>query len=242
MKKLIEHYSDYPTAESTDAVNKSSYIKYRVGRIRHEFWLKNRKDKNNFYIDPYDWFIINNLKPGKTCFYSSAGYYLNELIEDLTVIENKPVVKSFYPDAVICNRREEIAELFPRTFDNFVVVNNRGDHWGNGIETIKEHFNHYVKSIKPGGVIFYSFRDTQIPQWNRLKENHYDYFYCFAKDLEKTYGLNLLWHEIKFATKEKDGLGNYDMMENPDTTNGNIKFIFQLNSCSHKINLEYLNA
>lgn len=242
MKKLIEHYSDYPTVETTNGVNKSSYIKYRVGRIRHEFWLKNRKSKTNFYIDPYDWFIVNNLKPGNTCIYASAGYYLDELIENLTVIESKPVVKSFYPGAVICKHQSEIGELFPNSFDNFVVVNNRGDHWANGLQSINEYFASYVTSLKEHGLIFYSFRDTQIPGWNRLKENHYDYFYNFARDLEKTYNLNLLWHDIKFAEKVKDGLGNYDMMENPDTANGNIKFVFQLGSNTHKVNTEYLDA
>jgi hypothetical protein len=242
MKKLIEHYSDYPTLESSDAFNKHSYIKYRVGRIRHEFWLKNRKDKNNFFIDRYDWFIVNNLKKGKTCFYNSAGYYLDDLVEDLTVIESKPIVKSFYKDAVIAATHRDIPKLFPSMFDNFVVVNNRGDHWANGIESIKEYFDSYVKSVKPNGLIFYSLRDTQIPNWNRLTNNHYEYFYNFAKELEQRYNLTLIWHDIKFSNKEKDGNGNYDMHENPDPNNGNIKFIFQLGNNSHSINPEYLYA
>ena len=42
--------------------------------------------------------------------------------------------------------------------------------------------------------------------------------------------LKLLWKDIKFITKIKDGNGNYDILENPDTTNGNIKFLFQYNA------------
>ena len=37
-------------------------------------------------------------------------------------------------------------------------------------------------------------------------------------------------NDIKFAEKIKDGAGNYDIMENPDTTNGNIKFVFEYKS------------
>lgn len=238
MKKLIEHYSDYTATETA----KSSYIKYRVGVIRHEFWLKNRKNKIDFHIDPYDWFIVNNLKPGNTCIYASAGYYLDEVIDNLTVIESKPIVKTFYPSAVICKQQKEIGELFPNKFDNFVVSNSRGDHWANGLDSISEYFDSYVKSLNANGLIFYSLRDTQIPGWNRLTKNHHAYFLDFAKHLEKTYNLNLLWHDIQFAKKIKDGAGNYDMMENPDTTNGNIKFIFQLGTNSHNINTEFLNA
>ena len=40
----------------------------------------------------------------------------------------------------------------------------------------------------------------------------------------------------------KENENNYDMMENPDTANGNIKFIFQIGSNDHNINTEYLNA
>jgi len=56
-----------------------------------------------------------------------------------------------------------------------------------------------------------------------------------ALHIEKTYHLNLLWHDIKFAEKTKDGVGNYDIMENPDTTNGNIKFVFEYKSKTKNI-------
>ena len=42
----------------------------------------------------------------------------------------------------------------------------------------------------------------------------------------ETIGLTLVWHDIQFAKKEKDPVGNYDGLENPDTTNGNLKFWF----------------
>jgi len=228
MKKLIEHYSEFPIKSFSKKQSfKKQYIKYRVGRIKHELWLKNRKAFDNILVEKYDWFIINNLKPGKTCFFCSAGYYLEKLVDNLVVIENSEIVKHFYPNAFIINDRTKLSEKFNNTFDNFVVNNNRGDHWGDGIESIKNYIGEYTACLKSGGLLFYSFRDTQIPNWNRLTKDHYDYFYNFAKTLKKQYDLNLIWHDIKFAEKVKDASGNYDMLENPDTSNGNIKFVFQ---------------
>lgn len=242
MKKLIEHYSDFPFAnQKKEKLLKQQYIKYRTGRIKHELWLKNRKLTNDVFVEKYDWFIINNLKPGNTCFFCSAGYYVDKLIDNLTVVENSEIVKHFYPDAFVINDRNYLSNKFKNTFDNFVVNNNRGDHWGNGIESISEYIGNYTDCLKFGGLLFYSFRDTQIPNWNRLTENHYDYFFGFAKSLEKKYNLNLIWHDIKFAKKIKDGLGKYDMLENPDTTNGNIKLIFQYKKHDYKINEKFLN-
>ena len=81
--------------------------------------------------------------------------------------------------------------------------------------------------MKPGCLFFYSFRDTQIINWNRLNTDHNNYFLNFAKHIEKKYSLNLIWHDIKFAEKNKDGSGDYNILENPDTTNGNIKYVFE---------------
>jgi hypothetical protein len=216
---------------------KHDYIRYRIGRLKHQYWLYNRKRPEQYTIDQYDWYIINNLKPGKTCVYGSAGYYLEPVISNLTVIERYPIVLDFYPSAQIVSHRSKIEG----TYDNFVVVNNRGDIWCT-LDTVDDHISHYVKTMNDGALFFYSFRDTQIVNWNRLTIDHYDYFYNFAMHIEKKYNLNLLWHDIQFATKEKDGAGNYDILENPDTTNGNIKFVFQYKERSHKLNLEYLHG
>jgi len=223
--KLIEHFDDYKMTPSNS--QKHDYLRYRMGRLKHNYWLKSRKSSDTVYIDEYDKFIIDNLNPGKTCYFGSAGYYVEDIVQDLTVIEMHKIVKTFYPRAVIVQNRTEIGYLFPNTFDNFVVVNNRADMWStlypnaDGIPSITEHFNYYIKSMRPGCNFFYSFRDTQIPNWNRIKVNHYDYFYNFAKDC-KDIGLNLQWHSIQFHN------GSCSMVENPDTTNGNIKFLFKL--------------
>jgi hypothetical protein len=41
--------------------------------------------------------------------------------------------------------------------------------------------------------------------------------------------LKLVWYDINFKRKIPDDNGYYDMSENPDTTNGNLKFAFVYN-------------
>ena len=164
-----------------------------------------------------------NLKDGNTCIFGSAGYYLDDIIPNLTVVEQHPVVKKFYPQCHIINHRSEIENI--GKFDNFIVNNNRGDIWAT-LDTVADHVKNYTLAMNSGCRFFYSFRDTQIINWNRLTNDHYSYFYNWANSL-KDIGLNLKWHSIKFATKERQPDGSYDGWENPDTTNGNIKFIFE---------------
>ena len=115
------------------------------------------------------------------------------------------------------------------------MINNRSDLWttlypnDEGIPCLQSYFIEYKKAMKPGCKFFYSFRDTQIPGWNRLSIDHYEYFYKFAIDC-KDIGLNLQWHDIQFANKIQRDDGSYDIMENPDSTNGNIKLMFELDS------------
>jgi hypothetical protein len=228
MKQLITHFSDHKMIDT----DKHNYIRYRIGRLKHELWLRNRK-RNDITIDEYDKFIIDNLKTGKTCIFGSAGYYLEDLVSDLTVIEQWPIVKKFYPKAQIIDDRSQIAKVNGRTFDNFVVINNRKDLW---VDTkgLEKHLYHYTKAMKPGALLFYSFRDTQI-LFNRLTEDHSQHFKNFATQVRNNLQLNVIWEDIRFAVKQKDGAGNYDIMENPDTTNGNIKFVFEYQTKETKI-------
>ena len=226
--KLIEQYSDY----SGNISSKNDYLRYRVGRLKHSFWLKSRKSETTVYVDEYDKHVLDNLQNGPTCYFGSAGYYVEDVVPDLTVIETHPVVKTFYPDAVIVNDRSDIGNLYPDKFNNFVVMNNRSDLWATlypndlDIPCLQSYFIEYKRAMKPGCKFFYSFRDTQIPAWNRLSVDHYAYFYNFAQDCMQI-GLKLLWHDIQFAEKHAQSDGSYDMLENPDSTNGNIKFIFE---------------
>jgi hypothetical protein len=202
---------------------KTRYIKYRAGRLKHQYWLWNRKNNQNKIIDLYDALILKNCKLGKTAFFSSGGYYLKDIWPEIDCIEIYPVVAEFYPNTILVNSRNELEHAVPYKFDNFAVVNNRSDHWVT-IDGLTEHLTNYCKVLNTGARLFYSFRDTQI-QYHRFKQSQRDYFYSWAQGLQNI-GLTLVWSDIQFKKKEKDGNGNYDGFENPDTTNGNLKFWF----------------
>lgn len=218
--KLIEFFDQVPIKSDW----RTQYIRYRLGRLKHQYWLWNRKHPDNFLIDQYDHSILKNCQPGNTVFFSSSGYYLKDIWPEITVVEQFPVVKTFYKDVIICEDRADLSKALPVPADNFVVVNNRADMWVN-VDGIAEHLDHYTKVMNPGCRVFYSFRDTQM-HVNRLNTDMEKHFYTWAMSLKDRLGLELVWHDINFKRKQPDANGYYDMLENPDTTNGNLKFWF----------------
>lgn len=218
MTKLIEFFDQQPI--KTDW--KTQYIRYRLGRLKHQYWLWNRKNPDQALIDEYDYAILRNCRPGRTVFFASAGYYLKDIWPEIESVEMHPVVKTFYPDVHLCLRREQLVDL-PWRADNFAVVNNRADHWVT-VDGLTVHLAHYCAAMNPGCRVFYSFRDTQI-HINRLTTDMESLFLNWAQGLESI-GLQLVWHSIGFDRKVPDQHGHYDQLENPDTTNGNLKFWF----------------
>lgn len=218
MPKLIEFFDQQPVKDDW----RTQYIRYRLGRLKHQYWLWNRKNSTQVLIDEYDYAILRNCQPGRTVFFASAGYYLKDIWPEIESVEMHPVVKTFYPDVHVCTQREQLKHL-PWRADNFAVVNNRADHWVT-VDGLTEHLRHYCSVMNPGCRVFYSFRDTQI-HVNRLTTDMADLFLTWAQKLESI-GLQLVWHDIKFDPKMPDKNGYYDQKENPDTTNGNVKFWF----------------
>jgi hypothetical protein len=219
--KLIEYFNQSKIKSDW----KTQYIRYRLGRLKHQYWLWNRKSADKMLIDEFDYFILQNCQDGKTAFFSSSGYYLKDIYPEIVDIEMHPVVKTFYPNAIICEDRTQLGQMFPQQFDNFAVVNNRGDLWVKLDEFYDTIISHYVKTMRPGCRFFYTIRDTQFPELNRLTTDLEDLFLSWAKSLER-HKLKLVWYDINFKRKVPDDNGYYDMLENPDTTNGNLKFAF----------------
>lgn len=201
---------------------KTRYIKYRAGRLKHQYWLWNRK-KSTKVVDEYDARILKNCQAGRTAFFASSGYYLRDIWPEIDSIETHAVVKEFYPDVILIDNRRNMHQKISYRYDNFAVVNNRGDHWVN-IHGLTEHLSNYCGVLNPGARLFYSFRDTQI-HYNRLRHDAEQLFLSWAHSLCDI-GLTVTWYDINFKKKFKDGNGNYDAWENPDTINGNIKFWF----------------
>lgn len=217
-KRTILSYHDMPTKQDW----RTLYIRYRIGRIRHQYWLWNRKRKSRYLIDGYDKYILENCQPGTTVFFASAAYYLKDMFPEIEVVEQHPVVATFRKDVHIL-QREELNQL-PVRADNFVVVNNRGDQWFD-LAGMTQNMQYYTAVMNPGCKFFYSFRDTQIPLLNRLKVDMEQYWHDWAQSLSAI-GLTVVQEDIQFPKKTPDHLGEYNTLENPDSTNGNIKFVF----------------
>ena len=220
MKKLVEFFDQ--VTEKNDW--KTQYIRYRIGRLKHQYWLWNRKNPTQALIDQYDHAVIKNCQLGKTVFFGSAGYYIRDIFPDVEVVEMHPVVQTFCPDVYICTDRSQLSTVLPFQADNFAVINNRAEMWCT-VDGITEHFKDYIKIMNPGCRLFYSFRDTQM-HVNRLTIDMESHFLDWAKSLHTSLGLQLIWHSIDFSKKIPDQNGYYDQLENPDTTNGNLKFWF----------------
>lgn len=232
--KIIEQFSDLPARMD----DKMLYYRYRISRTKHQYYLWNRKRPNIFLIDPYDYFFLSNLRPGKTLIFGSAGHYLDDLIPNLTVAEVRKweVIQKFWPDYKIVDHRNELAQYGP--FDNLYVTYCRGDIWVT-LKGLTEHLTAYANAMQPGGLIFYSTRDSMIYNWNRLKIDHHAMFHDWAKSLEKI-GLYIIWENLGFPLREPDEHGKYDMRENPDQLNGNLKWIFQYQAQDAVINFDSL--
>ena len=163
MINIIEIFNQSPF--KTDW--KTQYIRYRLGRLKHQYWLINRKNPEQAIIDTYDYSILKNCQAGTTIFFASAGHYLKDIFPDIEVVEMHPVVKTFYPDAHICQDRGQLSTL-PFCADNFAVVNNRGDIWTE-LENITAYCKDYTTIMNPGCRFFYSFRDFKYPLISKIK-------------------------------------------------------------------------
>ena len=201
---------------------KTRYVKYRAGRLKHQYWLWNRKSQNKV-VDEYDARILKNCQAGKTAFFASAGYYLKDIWPNIDSIEMHAVVSEFYSDIIFTESRQQLPQVVPYHYDNFAVVNNRGDHWVD-VHGMTDHIRNYATVMNSGCRFFYSFRDTQI-HVNRLTIDLEGHYLDWAHSLQNI-GFDLVWHSINFKRKGPDQHGYYDQLENPDTVNGNLKFWF----------------
>lgn len=216
----------YITKDIQEKDFKARYLQFRVSRIKHQLWLSNRRSDRKVLYES-DKVILDQCQAGTTGIYESAGYYIKDLFpsHDIEVIESNPVVKEFYPSCINLARKD--LPVLGKRYDNFIVTNARSDYWVN-LDGLAEHIRTYMKVMRKNCRFFYSFRDTQILGFNRLKVDMEELFLYWAKSLKQSHGLELINHDIDFKKKIKQKDGGYDLQENPDTTNGNIKFVFVL--------------
>jgi len=94
MKKLIEHFTDYPMIDT----DKHNYTRYRMGRLKHELWLRNRKNKNEIIIDEYEKLNIScDVKNPQIYNNHSAKTTIRETLDEVdTNINLNTVVNNSY--------------------------------------------------------------------------------------------------------------------------------------------------
>jgi len=204
---------------------KTSYLRYRTKNVKHGLWLMNRKKLKKVVYDD-DARILSKCKDGSIAIYNSCGYYLKEIFPtiDIDVIESQQLVKEFYNNCYISSR--ENLKSINKKYDNVIITNFRGDLWTD-LKGLEKYFKMYQVLMNKNCYFFYSFRDTQILGINRLKIDMEKYFYDWAKSLHNSLNLKLINHTISFPKKLLKSDGSYDLNENPDTINGNIKFLFE---------------
>jgi hypothetical protein len=218
MQKVIGRYDE---AKFKDTYQ-NHYRRWKFGKPKHTYYVRNRHAKNKI-LDMYDCYILENLVPGETVTYDSAGYYLDGIVDNLSVIELNPIVKSWYPDAYIDTGEESVKSLYCQA-DNFIVNNTIKLRWKT-FDQYTNYWKHQIKFLKPGSQIFWSFRDIFVFH-NRLKYNFSDLLKNWLRSMEQHgfYVINLSHSMIKINDTM---ITLADLPEIEDMVNGNVKVHWQ---------------
>lgn len=216
MQKVISSYYD---AEARTNFRKL-YHQWCMSKPKHAYYVKNRKKaNNNLVFDEYDHYILGNLKTGKTLIYDSAGYYLDQVIDDLVVVELNPIVSKWYPSAIISDINDPLVSLH-KSADNFIINNTIKLRW----KTFDEYtviWQNLAKFLKPDANIFFSFRDIFIFH-NRLKYNFSDLLNDWLIIME-SYGFELINLNHELISIDNSMTEYQNLPEISDMNNGNIK-------------------
>lgn len=170
MPKVIDCYADGPWVNSY----RNNYTKWKFGKPKHRYYVNNRRAQTKKF-DHWDQYIIEQCCPGHTIVWDSAGYYLDGVIDDLTVVDLEPVVLSWYPKAKIYTSENAVQDLYTSA-DNFVINNTVRLRWRT-FDYYTDFWKHTTRFFRPGCQVFFSFRDIFMFH-NRLK-------YHFSELLEE---------------------------------------------------------
>lgn len=220
MQKVIGRYGEAKFRETYQ----NYYRKWKFGKPKHTYYVRNRRAQHKI-LDTYDEYILSNLGPGKTITYDAAGYYLDGIVDNLTVIELQAIVRSWYPQAYIDTGPESVLDLYNQA-DNFIVINTIRLRWKT-FDEYTEYWKTQRRFLKPGAQIFFSFRDIFIFH-NRLKYNFSDLLQEWIKSMEQHgFYLTRLKHDL---IKIDDSMTDLNALpEIEDMVNGNIKIHWRYN-------------
>jgi hypothetical protein len=214
MQKVIGRYSEATFKETYQ----NRYRKWKFGKPKHIYYVRNRRSSHKI-LDTYDQYILNNLVSGKTVTYDAAGYYLDGIVDDLSVIELNPIVQSWFPAAYIDSGNDSLRSLYGQA-DNFIVNNTIKLRW----KTFDEYTDYWKiqrRFLKSGSQVFFSFRDIFIFH-NRLKYNFSVLLQQWVQSMEQ-YGYYpvKISHDLIKINDTIDCLSH--LPEIDDMVNGNIK-------------------
>ena len=214
MQKVIDRYSDATFVDTY----RNRYTRWKFGKPKHNYYVRNRRSDEKI-LDLYDKYLIENVVPGQTIAFDCAGYYLDEFIDNLTVVDLDSIVLSWFPSAKIYTNEDAVRDLY-NTADNFIVNNTIRLRW----KTFEEHANFWKESrkfLKDGCNIFFSYRDIFIFH-NRLKYNFSDLLSDWLKDMEQ-YGFYVKQYTYDPIDVTADMTELERIPEIKDMINGNVK-------------------
>ena len=220
MQKLIDSYEDATFIPSF----RNLYQSYRAGHPKHRYWLANRKQAIA-KLDLYDQYILENLNPGKTLAYDISGYYLNNFIRDLVIVEKDPVVLTWAPECILESDQLSLDALHG-TIDNLIVINIVDLRWKN-IEYWTEWWLKKAVYFKPGCQIMFSFRENRLLR-NRLKIKFSNLMDKWLQTME-THGFMLKRYSYDPCAVDELMTNYKHAPEIVDIINGNLKIHWEYN-------------
>ena len=197
---------------------RNQYMRYRAGHPKHRYYLLNRK-RDVACLDLWDQYILDNLKPGKTIAWDASGYYLEDFVKDLVVVEKYPIVLDWAPDCIIDTDTNSMSQLH-NSADNLIFVNINELRWKN----IEYWTNWWVKKsvyLKPNAQVFFSFRENRLLR-NRLKESFTGIMESWLPIMEH-HGFEIKHYSYKPCPIESTVTDHRSAPEIVDLVNGNLK-------------------
>jgi hypothetical protein len=220
MQKIINNYVDATFVPTW----RNRYMRYRAGHPKHRYYLENRK-RYIAKLDLWDQYILANIKPGKTIAWDVSGYYLQDFIKDLVVVEKSPIVLDWAPKCVMDFDENQMIPLFGSA-DNLIIININELRWKD-IDYWTLWWCRRAVYLRPGAQIFFSFRENRLLR-NRLKEKFSDIMDTWLVTMAQ-HGFTVKHYEYQPCPIDANVTDHRSAPEISDTVNGNLKIHWEYN-------------
>lgn len=215
MQKIIRNYAEGGFRESF----RNLYTKWKFGKPKHTYYVKNRRS-NVVVLDQYDQYIIERLQHGNTIVYDAAGYYLADVIPNLTVVELNPIVRTWFPAAIIDTGPTSVEHLYGSAA-NFIVNNTIKLRWKT-FDEFTSYWEHQTRFFSDTTEIFFSFRDIFVFH-NRLKYRFSDLLSRWLTEDMEPRGFQLVQLDHQLVPVDSSVTELERAVEVTDMINGNVK-------------------